>query len=48
MSLIFILLLSAQFNSFIDPLIILLTVPLSIISGLFSLKLSGGTLNIYS
>ncbi|WP_264435384.1 efflux RND transporter permease subunit [Coxiella endosymbiont of Dermacentor marginatus] len=49
MSLIFIyLLLSVQFGSFIDPLIILLTVPLSIIGGLFSLKLSGGTLNIYS
>ncbi len=49
MSLIFIyLVLSAQFGSFIDPLIILLTVPLSVVGGLLFLKISGGTLSIYS
>ncbi|WP_304985269.1 efflux RND transporter permease subunit [Coxiella-like endosymbiont] len=49
MSFIFIyLMLSAQFMSFIDPLIILLAVPLSIVGGLLSLKLAGGTLSIYS
>lgn len=42
------LVLGAQFESFIDPFIILLTVPLSIVGALFTLKLVGGTLNIYS
>jgi multidrug efflux pump len=42
------LVLAAQFESFIDPLIIMLTVPLSIAGGLAALYLSGGTLNIYS
>ncbi|MBT8506281.1 multidrug transporter AcrB [Coxiella-like endosymbiont of Rhipicephalus sanguineus] len=42
------LMLSAQFGSFIDPLIILLAVPLSIVGGLLSLKLAGGTFSIYS
>jgi multidrug efflux pump len=42
------LVLAAQFESFRDPLIILLTVPLSITGGLLGLYLSGGTLNIYS
>ncbi len=42
------LVLSAQFESFIDPFIILLTVPLSIAGGLAALYFSGGTLNIYS
>ena len=42
------LVLSAQFGSFVDPLIILLVVPLSIVGGLLSLKLTGGTLSIYS
>src|SRR5690606_12784574 len=42
------LVLSAQFESFMDPLIILLTVPLSITGALLALTLSGGTLNIYS
>ena len=42
------LVLSAQFGSFIDPFIILLAVPLSLVGALFSLWLSGGTLNLYS
>lgn len=42
------LVLSAQFESFIDPFIIMLTVPLSIAGGLLGLYLTGGTLNIYS
>lgn len=42
------LVLSAQFGSFIDPLIILLAVPLSMVGALFSLWLAGGTFNIYS
>jgi len=49
LALIFIyLVLSAQFESFIDPLTIMLTVPLSITGGLLGLYLTGGTLNIYS
>jgi multidrug efflux pump len=42
------LVLAAQFESFRDPLIIMLTVPLSITGALLALELSGGTLNIYS
>jgi multidrug efflux pump len=42
------LVLSAQFESFRDPFIIMLTVPLSIAGGLLMLWLMGGTLNIYS
>ncbi|MDR1365632.1 MAG: efflux RND transporter permease subunit [Holosporales bacterium] len=43
------LVLSAQFESFIDPFIILLSVPLSIAGALITLKLvNGGSLNIYS
>ncbi len=42
------LVLSAQFESFIDPLIIMLTVPLSITGALIAVHLSGGTLNVYS
>ena len=49
MSIIFIyLVLAAQFGSFIDPFIILLTVPLSIVGAFIALKLSGGTVSIYS
>jgi multidrug efflux pump len=40
--------LAAQFESFIDPLIIMLTVPLSMTGALLALKLGGGTMNIYS
>ena len=42
------LVLAAQFESFIDPLIILLTVPLAVAGALLALKASGGTLNVYS
>ncbi len=42
------LVLAAQFESFADPLIILLTVPLSMAGALIALHGSGGTLNIYS
>ncbi len=42
------LVLAAQFESFIDPLVILLTVPLSMTGALGALWLSGGTLNVYS
>lgn len=42
------LMLAAQFESFIDPLIIMLTVPLSMTGALIALKITGNTLNIYS
>jgi multidrug efflux pump len=42
------LVLAAQFESFIDPFIILMAVPLSMVGALLALKLSGGTLNTYS
>ena len=42
------LVLAAQFESFIDPLIIMLTVPLAIAGALLSLQLFGQTLNIFS
>ncbi len=42
------LVLAAQFESFRDPLIILLTVPLSIAGAVLSLWLTGLTLNVFS
>ena len=42
------LVLSAQFESFTTPFVIMLSVPLSMTGALFLLWLSGGTLNIYS
>jgi len=49
LALIFIyLVLAAQFESFADPLVILLSVPLSAAGALFALWMTGGTWNIYS
>jgi multidrug efflux pump len=42
------LVLSAQFESFIDPLVIMLSVPLSMVGALLALQFSGGTLNVFS
>src|SRR3546814_8738058 len=42
------LVLAAQFESFVDPLIIMVTVPLSMTGALLALKLTGGTLNVFS
>ena len=42
------LVLAAQFESFRDPFIIMLTVPLSMTGALLALWASGGTLNVYS
>lgn len=49
MALIFIfLILAAQYESFVDPFIILLSVPLSLSGGALFLFLFGGTINLYS
>jgi multidrug efflux pump subunit AcrB len=40
--------LSIQFKNFLDPLAILLTVPLCMVGALFSLWLAGGTINLYT
>ena len=40
--------LAAQFESFVDPLVIMVSVPLSMVGALLALWLSGGTLNVYS
>ncbi len=42
------LVLAAQFESFIAPFIIMLTVPLAVTGALLALFLTGGTLNVYS
>jgi multidrug efflux pump len=42
------LLLAAQFESFIDPLIIIITVPLALAGAFISLKIFGQTWNIFS
>ena len=42
------LVLAAQFESFIDPFIIMLTVPLAMTGALGLLQWTGGTLNVYS
>ncbi len=42
------LVLAAQFESFRHPFVIMLSVPLSMTGALFTLWLTGGTLNIYS
>ncbi|MDP1658214.1 MAG: efflux RND transporter permease subunit, partial [Methylotenera sp.] len=40
--------LASQFNSFVQPLIVMLAQPLAIIGGLFALWLTNNSLNIYS
>jgi len=42
------LVLAAQFESFVDPVVIMVSVPLSITGALAALYFSGGTLNVYS
>ncbi|KAB2887323.1 MAG: efflux RND transporter permease subunit, partial [Desulfobulbaceae bacterium] len=42
------LVLAAQFESYVDPLVIMLTVPLAMAGGLLGLYFTGGTLNLYS
>ena len=42
------LVLAAQFESFVHPLVIMVTVPLAVAGGLLGLAVSGLTLNIYS
>jgi multidrug efflux pump len=42
------LVLAAQFESFIHPLVIMLTVPLGVLGALLGLWLTGGTLNLFS
>ncbi|HYF23493.1 MAG TPA: efflux RND transporter permease subunit [Caulobacteraceae bacterium] len=42
------LVLAAQFESWINPAIIMLTVPLAALGGLFGLLMAGSSLNIYS
>jgi len=42
------LVLSAQFESFTDPLLILLAVPFSITGGIFALLITGNSINMYS
>ena len=42
------LVLSAQFESFRDPLVILLSVPLAVVGAVAALYLTGNTLNVYS
>ncbi len=42
------LVLAAQFESFVDPFVILLSVPLSMVGALLAMQWTGGTLNVYS
>jgi multidrug efflux pump len=42
------LVLAAQFESFIDPFVILLAVPLSMVGAFAAMQLTGGTLNVFS
>jgi len=40
--------LAAQFESFVDPFVILLSVPLALVGALAAMKLTGGTMNVFS
>ncbi len=42
------LVLAAQFESFVDPFVILLSVPLSMVGALLALQWTGSTLNVFS
>ena len=42
------LVLAAQFESFIHPLVIMLTVPLGVLGAMIGLAITGGTLNLFS
>lgn len=42
------LVLAAQFESYVHPLVIMFTVPLAILGGMLGLYATGGTLNLYS
>ena len=42
------LVLAAQFESFVHPLVIMLTVPLAVLGALLGIWLTGGTLNLFS
>ncbi len=42
------LVLAAQFESFVDPFIILLSVPLALVGALGAMQLTGGTMNVFS
>lgn len=42
------LVLAAQFESFVHPLVIMLTVPLAVLGALLGLKLTGNTINLFS
>ncbi|MEC8467855.1 MAG: efflux RND transporter permease subunit, partial [Pseudomonadota bacterium] len=42
------LVLAAQFESFIHPFVIILTVPFAVVGALFGLYLTGNTLNVYT
>ncbi|GAB1408741.1 efflux RND transporter permease subunit [Thermomonas brevis] len=42
------LVLAAQFESFIHPLVIMLTVPLAVLGALLGIWITGGTLNLFS
>jgi multidrug efflux pump len=42
------LVLAAQFESFVDPLVIMLSVPLSMVGALLALQITGSTLNVFS
>jgi multidrug efflux pump len=42
------LVLAAQFESFVDPLVIMFSVPLSMVGALLALQFTGSTLNVFS